>query len=376
MKRRSLRKYISKTTVRRVLRHTLFWMAFYLLQFYYGLVSVSGLKIAPAMFLNPLRIIVGAAFVFYPLMYGIIPRFFARKKYKQGIFWSLLLFGIFVFVDAFWEIRILKGCAPCWEELRVRQPDYYNYLDRGLLNTAITRLISLGFLYQLVIQLAIPIGIKIAMAYFQQRLTTVKLEKENKELELHFLRSQIAPHFLFNTLNNIYGLILNDDKKRSATAVTQLASFLRYSLYQGGNENTLGKEIRMLQDYMELEKIRLNHTLVNFTFEADDASVFFPPLLLMPVLENAFKFCPDTPGSGSWIWMQLILRKGYLYISVANSVGAGPATAGGGGIGLDNIRRRLQHYYGGNHTFVIRNEKDIYTVVIEINNAHDPVYNS
>lgn len=371
-----LRERIFKATARRVLRHTFFWMAFYLLQFYYGLVSVPGLKIAPAMFLNPLRIITGAAFVFYPLMYWIIPRFFARKKYRRGILWSLLLFGLFVFMDAFWEIRILKGCVPCWAELRVKQPDYYNYLDRGLLNTAFTRLISLGFLYQLMIQLAIPIGIKIATAYFQQRLTTVKLEKENKELELHFLRSQIAPHFLFNTLNNIYGLILNDDKKRSATAVTQLASFLRYSLYQGGNDNTLGKEIRMLQDYMELEKIRLNHTLVNFTFEADNASVFFPPLLLMPALENAFKFCPDIPGSGSWIWMQLILRNGYLYISVANSVGTGSAAAVSGGIGHDNIRRRLQHYYGGNHTFVIRNEKDIYTVVIEINNAHDPMYSS
>ncbi|MCF3108259.1 sensor histidine kinase [Niabella sp. CC-SYL272] len=374
MKAGPLQQQHLKTT-RRVLRHMLFWMAFYLLQFYYGLVSVPGLKIAPAMFLNPLRLIAGAALVFYPLMYWIIPRFFARKKYRQGIFWSLLLFGVFVFMDAYWEIRILNVCSACWEQLRIKQPDYYNYLHRGLLGIALTRLISLGFLYQLMVQLAIPIGIKIAMAYFQQRLTTVKLEKENKELELHFLRSQIAPHFLFNTLNNIYGLILHDDRKRSAATVAQLASFLRYSLYPDTDDHTLGREIRMLQDYMELEKIRLNHALVNFTFEADDPSLFFPPLLLMPVLENAFKFCPDSPEADSWIWMQLVLRKGYLYISVANTVGSKPHPESGG-IGHDNIRRRLQYYYGGNHTFVIHNEKNIYTVVIEIQNAYDSLYRS
>ncbi|WP_143019786.1 hypothetical protein [Niabella drilacis] len=141
-------------TTRRVVRHTLFWIAFYLLQFYYGLVSIPALIIAPAMFLNPLRLIVGAAFVFYPLMYWIVPRFFARKKYRRGIFWSLVLFGLFVVMDALWEIRILNSCASCWEELRVKQPEYYTYLHRGLLGTVLTRLISFGFLYQLMVQLA------------------------------------------------------------------------------------------------------------------------------------------------------------------------------------------------------------------------------
>ncbi|MBZ4191298.1 sensor histidine kinase [Niabella beijingensis] len=362
--------------MRRTAAHLLFWVVFYVVQFYYDLVSISGLKIAPAMFLNPLRIIAGAAFVFYPMMYWIVPRFFARKKYGRGVLWTLLLFGCFVFGDAIWELRILNLCPACWEELRVKQPDYYNYLHRGLLHMVLTRLISLGFLYQLLVQQAIPIGLKIGMAYFKQRLTTVKLEKENKELELHFLRSQIAPHFLFNTLNNIYGLILKGDREKSAATVAQMASFLRYSLYSDTADNTLGKEIHLLQDYIELEKIRRNHTLVNFTFEADDPSLFFPPLLLMPVLENAFKFCPDTPGSGNWIWVQLVLRQDYLYISVANSTGEMRMPAVGGGIGQDNIRRRLQHYYGWNHTFVTHNEKDMYTVVIEINNAHDPLYRS
>lgn len=302
---------------------------------------------------------------YYSLIYFIVPQFFARRKYFKGILASLLLIVVYAVVDATWEMSILNECRECMEAVKEKQSAYYDYLQRGSLNVILTRITGLGITYQLLLLMALPVGIKISTAYLRQRVTTLQLAKENVELEFNFLKAQIHPHFLFNTLNNIYALILKNKKEQSAETVARLANFMRYSLYQDEKENTIGKEIQLLKDYIELEKIRLNHTLVNFNYEVDNASMAFPPLLFMPVVENAFKFCVEETGKVSWISIQLNLKNKNLHCKVSNTCKKNmPAK---GGIGLENIQKRLNYYYADNYSFETKSGQHLFTVIININ---------
>ncbi|WP_153798361.1 sensor histidine kinase [Foetidibacter luteolus] len=356
---------------RRVVLHLLFWLLFFAAQYYIGQVSFNDLKFTQAAYLNPIRVTVCLLLIYYPLVYLVVPRFFLRKKYLAATIASIVLFVVYGCMDAAWELAILEDCSQCMDILQQKQPAYYSYLQRGFENVALSRILSLGILYQLFILLSLPVGLKLALEYFRQRLASLQLEKENKELEFNFLKAQVNPHFLFNTLNNIYALILNDRKDESAETVARLASFMRYSLYQDENGNTIGKEIQLMKDYIELEKIRLNQTIINFNYEVDDPSQPFPSLLLMPVLENAFKFCMEEAGKDSWILIQLNLKQKNLYCRISNTCMPGKVNEPGG-IGLLNIQKRLKHYYNGDYTFEAKKEHSSFTVNMHIKTGrHD-----
>lgn len=284
----------------------------------------------------------------------------------MGVLIVLMLFIGYGFADAAWESSILYNCSNCIEILRTKQPDYYNYFQRGIITIALSRIVSLGLLYQLLLSLALPVGIKYAMAYFRQKVNAFELEKENRELELNFLKAQVNPHFLLNTLNNIYGLILNGSKEKSAETVARLANFMRYSLYRDGDDNTLGNEIQLMEDYIELEEIRLNYVSVSFTYEVDTPFINFPPLLFMPVLENAFKYCNDEAGKVNSIEGNLTLRQKKLFFKISNTCNSTFVNRPGG-IGLENTQKRLTHYFNSDYTFDIEKEEGHFTVNISIN---------
>lgn len=359
-----------KRIIKRVLLHLLFWVSLFLAQVYYGQISFNDLKGTPMAYLTPLRATVCLMLTYYPLAYYILPRYFYKRKYFKAILLLLLLVAGYAALDAAWEMNMLNNCRQCMERLRENQPSYYQYLKRGVLNMFFSRFISLGSLYQLLILLALPVGLKMGLAYFRERITSLQLAKENAELELNFLKAQVNPHFLFNTLNNINGLILSGQKEQSAETVSRLAGFMRYSLYQDEKKNMVSNEITLLKNYIELEKIRLNNTVINFNFDIDDALLFFPPLLFMPVLENAFKFCIERQGEDSWISIQLNIKGGEIFFKISNTYETGtPVTRGG--IGLQNIQKRLRHYYGDKYSFEVNREEQIFTVTIQ---AHQTAY--
>lgn len=171
------------------------------------------------------------------------------------------------------------------------------------------------------------------------------LQKEKLETELNFLKAQINPHFLFNTLNSIYALSLKKSEQ-TAGVVVQLSKLLRFVLYEAQvRKIRIDREIQFLNDYIALEKIRYDHRLrVDFDSQTDDPAAQIVPLLLVPFVENAFKHGASETTSEAFIDIRLVLKNGRLLFSVENSFEY-ETDVHHEGIGLRNLRRQLELLY-------------------------------
>ncbi|SCY32623.1 Histidine kinase [Nonlabens sp. Hel1_33_55] len=191
-----------------------------------------------------------------------------------------------------------------------------------------------------------------------------ELVLENKKSELAFLKSQINPHFLFNMLNNIYALInMGSDKALAATE--KLSQLLRYSLYETDKLVTVGEELDAVNGYIDLEKLRFRES-VQTTIQCDPQALHLQlaPFLLMPLVENAFKHGVVT-NSDLPIQINISLEEKTLAIKVSNTI-AKREKDSVGGIGIENLQKRLKLTYGTNYSFEKTIVDQVYTVVIKI----------
>lgn len=214
-----------------------------------------------------------------------------------------------------------------------------------------------------------------------QRLhqATEQLEKEKLEAELKLLKSQINPHFLFNTLNNLYALTLTQSAK-APEMVYILSQLMSYMLYDGNQSKvTITKEIQYIRNYIALEKIRYDHRLdIAMNVYHDLDTIEIAPLLILPFVENSFKHGASHQVSQSWIRIDILMQNNTLVIKVENSK---PVFAGDTpemeekkpGIGLQNLQKRLELIYPNQHTLHILNETDTYLAVLKIELPADSV---
>jgi hypothetical protein len=201
--------------------------------------------------------------------------------------------------------------------------------------------------------------------YIHDRIKST-LEKQNLRLELDFLKSQVNPHFLFNTLNNIQSFIVQDEKMKSIELIGRLSEFMRFALYECDEEFIdLDKEISMLADYVELERVRCDDRVkISFEANGDFDNLIIPPLLLMPFVENAFKHGADTQLDQSWINISIRQHQGQLHLKIENDFIA-PAQGfevKHGGIGLQNVKKRLQYYFLNKHQLEITAKQKVFEV--------------
>jgi two-component system, LytTR family, sensor kinase len=214
-------------------------------------------------------------------------------------------------------------------------------------------------------------GTAIAIKQIQQQLRRNKIEqiliKEKLETELKYLRNQTNPHFLFNTLNNIYALAR---KKSNETpdAVMKLSKLLRYMLYETAKPLIpVGDEIRMLEDYIDLEKMRYNTRLtVSFLKDIDNDQELISPLLLLPFVENAFKHGASESRFSSFIDLHVKLYAGILKFSVKNTKEKNCQESKSLNIGLNNVKRQLELLYH-EYDMEIINEDSLFIVFVTIN---------
>ncbi len=194
-----------------------------------------------------------------------------------------------------------------------------------------------------------------------------ELLAQSKSSELALLRSQVNPHFLFNTLNNIYSLVCrkSDDAPQ---AVMKLSEIMRYMLYDtNADKVSLNNEINYLRSYIELQELRLNKKdFIKFEILGDTANKTIAPMLLIPFIENAFKHGSkkvDSPG----IIIKIKVDNEKIFFETINYIRKNDEVKDAeGGIGLHNIERRLDLIYPGNHKLEINNNNDIYSVKVEI----------
>ena len=222
------------------------------------------------------------------------------------------------------------------------------------------RLVTVYGIYALLIQLAI--------GWFdtQKLKTELLLEKQSGELAL--LRSQINPHFLFNTLNNIYSLVYKKSED-APEAVMKMSSIMRYMLYDATTDKVLlEKEIEYLKSFIELEKLRIRHKdFVEMNIAGNVEGRTIAPMLLIPFVENAFKHGSrnvTNPG----IRINLIIEPQQIRFDVRNQVRKNSTGTKdqGGGIGLTNLRRRLNLLYPGKHQLEIYSDESSFNVQLTL----------
>ncbi len=189
-------------------------------------------------------------------------------------------------------------------------------------------------------------SLKLLRKQYQSRMREMELKKENTEAELKYLKGQINPHFLFNTLNNIYSLA-RKNSEQTADAVMKLSKLMRFMLYEVSHADILLlQEIKLIEDYIELEKLRYSNRLkINFETDIDNPAQRIAPLILIHFVENAFKHGVGESRFESIIGIRLKLSNGKLKAHIENTVEVNHTTIEATKIGLTNIKRQLQLLY-------------------------------
>lgn len=194
-----------------------------------------------------------------------------------------------------------------------------------------------------------------------------QLIKEKLETELKMLRNQMNPHFLFNTLNNIYALTKKKSDK-AEEAIMKLSDLLSFMLYRSNKSSiSIEEEIRMLEDYIELEKLRYDKLSIVVNKQVDNYAVTIAPLLLLPLIENAFKHGPSGSRFDSFIHINFILKEKKLLFEISNSFEPGPEQQETvENIGLNNTRRQLELMYQS-YNLEFNTDNNIFHVKLHIN---------
>ena len=211
----------------------------------------------------------------------------------------------------------------------------------------------------------LPIPVLFLIWIFEQWKWIQNLKAEKSKSELSLLRSQINPHFFFNTLNNLYALTIKNSKE-APEVILKLSDMMRYTIYEGEKETVkLGDEIDYLNNYIELHKIRYKKT-VEITFKNDiDISLGIAPLLYIILLENAFKHGIETLTENAFIHINLYEDNDSIYFEIENNFDPKQISEAKG-IGLTNLKRRLALIYPKKHELTVDNTNNIYKATLKI----------
>ena len=347
-----------------VLLHIAFWLVAYN-WFVFQSRWLSGNLHQEATTLMALTRNVVVVVVFYLVSYCISPRRYVRLTWLLVVL--LLLFSVVVYgLLSYYLLNYINVAYP-------DMPPYFKKLTASVsAQGPWTMLFSMDVLYfhtiQLIIAFFIPFIIKAFRIIFQTRVRSIALEKDNLKLELDFLRSQINPHFLFNTLNSVYSLI-EDKDKTAASIVLSLSHMMRYALYDSSStEVEVDKELAFIQNYVEIQSIRHRRRLdVDLDISHQLGTQRIPPLLLINFIENAIKHGIDKLLKKAWIRIQAYRDdQGAFCFSVVNSRPSRPDDEPAEGIGIKNTRRRLNILYPNAHTLHIRQTDTQYEIMLRI----------
>ncbi|MBV8251900.1 MAG: histidine kinase [Chitinophaga sp.] len=277
-----------------------------------------------------------------------------KQVFKSVFQWKRLLAGICVSYLFFTGMRWLIEqviTEILFNRINYTQPSFLNYLFDNLQYSSMPIIFS-SFLWW---------GI-----YFIRLLEYNKaILEENKNTEIKFLKAQINPHFVFNTLNNIYSMVYFQSDK-SLPAIEKLSQVMRFTTYESQKEKiNLSDEINYIKAYIELEQLRHQETgFINFISEVDSEYIEIPPYVLSPLVENALKH--GTTSSENPIDIRLTANKQQITFKIANEIGTQKKDKLGG-IGLDNLKRRLEIHYPNEHQLHLTNDQKYFTAELLIN---------
>lgn len=349
---------------KRVLRHIVFWVTYFIINTLFEFSWIQSFFPNPnhrdeivmqAVLTN--AIILPSKLLFtYFVFYFSIPKAF-NKTLNSNV---NIIITTLVFVASIFLHRVLATF------LLVENPSFTNQVKLTYDN-----MFTVSQLFASMLDLGFICGVAIVIKLFRMQMNNLSrekdLSKEKLETELKFLKNQINPHFLFNTLNNIYAL----SRKKSDLApviIMKLSKLLRFMLYEAEKSQVpISEEIRVLEDYVEVEKVRFSKRLrITFNQEIDDQNQSITPLILLPFIENAFKHGPGEMLADTFIDISIMLKNGYLSFIVTNSKEAKECESSDRKIGLSNVRRQLELMYT-EFKLDIENLSDTFKINLSIN---------
>jgi sensor histidine kinase YesM len=284
--------------------------------------------------------------------------FVLRKR--QYIIFNILVAIPALFIHLmFWSFGLVA-----WRKLGIAMNIYTPFIFKGASSVAETMMAfsaSSAFFFGVVRHI---------YNYVKLKQSAQQLRIEKQAAELNYLRSQTNPHFLFNTLNNIYSLA-RDKSDLAPESILRLSKILRFMLYEtSGSFIAVEHELKIMTDYIELEKLRYDESLkINFNHNVEDMKQALPPLLLIPLVENAFKHGVSETRSNPFIDIHLSIKNRQLAFIVKNSAGDAPGQkAVKENIGLSNLRRQLQLLYT-DYNLSVEQTNAAFTATLKINLA-------
>lgn len=326
--------------VKYALVHTAYWVlitGFFLYEKRY-LIYKAGLPYFAACVTVRVVLLIGIA---YLNLHFFLPRYLLAGRYLR--YFSLVLLSIlgYLLVQAIYDYIL------------------YGFIIAPTGNRNWVETLSYNF-FSTLWYLGLMVPLKLSIDWYQQQRVLQQIAVEKLQAEVNFLRAQVSPHFLFNSLNNLYALTLKKSDQ-APEMVLKLSEMMEYMLYESDEAQVpLEREINYLQNYIELEKIRCgDHADVALKINGQPNGQAIAPLLLLPLIENAFKHGVGKQAENAWLHSTLTLNPTAVEITVENNKPAIPSTGQKGGIGLSNLRKRLELLYPGRYT--LRTEEGSYT---------------
>jgi len=289
------------------------------------------------------------AVIIYANFEYLIPVLAQQKKFLLYAFGLIICFAFYILVknthDYYLTVFTGKPALPFWRY------SFYNF--------------SIGLFY-----MAFSLALYLSKEWYFQRERLRQLEVEKLNTELEYLKSQINPHFLFNSLNTIFFQI-DKTNQEARNTLTKFSDMLRFQLYEcNGHQMVLEREIHYLKNYVDLQRLRRDDKYkIEFQTNGDSREFTLAPLLLMPLVENAFKYLSHFPEGNNFVSIYISNDAHTLEVKVKNSKETRIADRNEvGGIGLKNLRRRLELQYPDRHELDVNDGKSDFEVTLRINN--------
>jgi sensor histidine kinase YesM len=339
---RSTSLFLRHKWLKKILLHVLFWVLI-VVYFAWGFGFDTNFKRS---FLNAAFYLPGHMIMVYSLVYFLIPRYLITKRY-------------WLFFGGFFIVLCLCACYALLAQLTFTASSTFAGMTMGT-GRNILPFIHVG---------GIAVSINLLKYWYLQQQKTMEAQQQRTAAELQLLKSQVHPHFLFNTLNNLYAYVL-EQSPYAPEIVLKLSSLLRFMIYESSVPLILlTKEIALLKEYISLEQLRYGSRLdVSISIDGDIQDKQIAPLLLLPFVENAFKHGTSNQLEQCWISFNLFVTHGVMHFKLVNSkdneqiLPAFPV----GGLGLENVRKRLELLYTEKYTLQAAEDKNVFVVNLQL----------
>jgi sensor histidine kinase YesM len=357
----------SEKRINRLKQHLLFWGIWY---FYIALTNTaaplshpewSGFNHLEYTLPESFFIVIAQAPFVYTILYFVFPKMVLKKRYLL----ALICIAVFWFMSGMLSLFFIGKKLPQLLELilstdyppsETKRPEFSFFIAVLATNKGAFTITASALM------------LKFGKHWYHHYYRNLQLQKENTEAQMQLLTAQIHPHFLFNTLNNIYSQA-QTESPRSAKMIMGLSDMLRYILYEGQKQVVpLKQELTMITEYINLEKIRYGNKLdVHVLIPDKQDDLYIAPLLLLPFVENCFKHGTSKMLQNPWINLTVELKDTTLVMKLMNGKSSGVGLEQEkNGIGIKNVRQRLELLYKDNYELQVRGDEEVFVVDLKV----------